>query len=225
VPAAEACNGVDDNCDGLTDPPGTCAPIVVRKVCLDPGHGGTDPGAVGFVHEAPMNLDIGLRLRDLLAGDTRDASGGASWGVFMTRDSDSAVSLESRVDYANASQVDRFVSIHNNAGGGTGTETYWYTSGSAQSGNLAGKVQARVVSYVGTRDRGVKQAGYYVIRYTVMPAVLVEVAFVDTRSDADILEDPVRRQAAARGMLHGLQEHFGVPVHDPVQDLPQRGPS
>ena len=92
------------------DPGG--API---RICLDPGHGGSDPGAVGFgLLEKDMNLDIALRLRDLLEADTADTFGGGEWEVLMTRSTDVDVSLAQRVQLANAWPADRFVSIHCN---------------------------------------------------------------------------------------------------------------
>ncbi len=216
--AAETCNGSDDDCDGQTDPPGTCGSETTYKVCLDPGHGGSDPGAVGYVVEKDVTLDICLRLRDLLNQDTSNPAGGGAWKVYMTRDSDVYVSLQSRVDYANSKGVDRFISTHNNACdycGGHGTETYWYTAGSAESHDLATRIQDRVHTLLGTQDRGVKQANFYVLKYTSMPAVLVEVAFVDHPDDAAKLADPSMRQQAARGEMHGLQQHFGVGEFDP----------
>ena len=95
-----------------------------NKICVDPGHGGRDPGAVGPTdyEEADANLDIGLRLRDLLVND------GAT--VYMTRTTDVYVSLADRVAIANNNNVDTFLSIHCNAYDGTvqGTETYYHTS-------------------------------------------------------------------------------------------------
>ncbi len=216
--AKEVCNGQDDDCDGAKDPPGTCQVVPTKKVCLDAGHGGSDPGAVGYVVEKDVNLDIVLRFRDLLTQDTANQGGGGSWQVFLTRDEDIYVSLEARVAYANNNQVDRFMSTHNNACGycgGNGTETYWYTQGSSQSQDLATRVQKQVVAHLGTKDRGVKQANFYVLKYTNMPAILLEGAFVDHQGDAAKLADPAKRQEIARGQLHGLQIHFGYTEFDP----------
>jgi N-acetylmuramoyl-L-alanine amidase len=214
--AKEVCNNKDDNCDGKVDPVGTCSTVPTRKICIDPGHGGSDPGAVANgIQEKTMNLDIGKRFRDLLNKDTSNAAGGGNWKVYMTRDTDKAVSLASRVSYANSNKVDRFMSIHNNAGGGTGTETFWYTYGSSSSKDLAGKVQAQVVAHVGSKNRGVKQANFYVLRETSMPAELLEVLFVDTTADANKLKDANVRQQAARGQLHAIQQHYGQKEFDP----------
>lgn len=216
--AAEKCNNLDDNCDGLVDPPGTCQTLPTKKICLDPGHGGSDPGAVGYVVEKDVNLDIVLRLRDLLSADTNNQAGGGSWQLYLTRDKDVYVSLEARVQYANSNNVDRFMSTHNNACnycGGNGTETYLYTQGSQQSEDLASRVQKQVVAHIGTKDRGVKKADFYVLKYTNMPAILLEAAFVDHQGDAALLANPAKRQEIARAQMHGLQQHFGLAEFDP----------
>ena len=111
-------------------------------ICIDPGHGGSDPGAVGNgLEEADLNLAAGLAFRDWLDLDSADAAGGGSWDVIMTRDTNSSVSLSARCDYANAAGADYFMSIHTNAGGGNGTETYayaWASAGVGVSGFQAG---------------------------------------------------------------------------------------
>jgi N-acetylmuramoyl-L-alanine amidase len=185
-------------------------------ICIDPGHGGSDPGAVGVggLEEASVNLDICLRLRDLLDADTADTSCGGSWSVIMTRDSDTAVSLSARASYANSQGADRFASVHNNAGGGTGTETYSYAEGTTGA-DMRCSIQGEVVAHLGTRDRGCKTANFAVLRETNMPATLTECAFVDTAADAAILDDPAQRQEIARAHLHALQQHFGIAPCDP----------
>ena len=187
-----------------------------QKICIDPGHGGSDPGAVGVVQEAFVNLDIALRLRDLLLADNDDTSCGGEWTILMTRDTDVFVSLSGRSSYANANNADRFMSIHNNAFNGSahGTETYSYQEGTT-SADLRCHIQPKVVEYLGTTDRGCKTANFHVIRETNMPATLSECAFVDHAGDGAILDNPDMRQEAARAHLHALQAHYGLEPCDP----------
>lgn len=182
-------------------------------IVLDPGHGGSDPGSEGFdLEEKEVVLDVALRLQELLEAE------GAT--VLLTRTTDTDVSLADRVAVANENDADRFVSIHaNNCGGcgGHGTETYYHSSlsTSSKAHDLAHKVQDHVVSLLGTSDRGVKQADFYVLRETVMPAVLTELAFLDHEEDNAILASEDGRQDAARALLFGIQEHLGIAPHDP----------
>ena len=181
------------------------------KICIDPGHGGSDPGAVALGdYEKDFNLDIGLRARTLFQQD------GAT--IVMTRTTDSTVSLQGRCDIANNNGCDRFVCTHCNAGGGTGTETYCYASGTSAA-DLASHVQSELCSHMGTVNRGVKVNSFYVLIHTNMAAILGEVAFMDTQADNDKLSSPTYRQEAARAYLHGTQAHYGMTPHDPVSEI------
>lgn len=184
-----------------------------KRIAVDAGHGGSDPGAQGFgLNEKDVNLDVARRARDLLEAE------GAT--VLMTRDCDCTVSLQQRTDDANAWGAHRFISIHSNACGGCGgkgTETYFHTSLSSEStaAKLANVLQDEVVDHLQTTDRGVKQANFHVLRETDMPAALVELAFIDFQADNDKLKSPAWRQEAARGILHAVHRHFGIAPHDP----------
>ncbi|MBI3268633.1 MAG: N-acetylmuramoyl-L-alanine amidase [Planctomycetes bacterium] len=186
------------------------------KICIDPGHGGSDPGAgANGLHEAALNLDASLRLKDLLNADTADAGGGSAWTVLLTRTTNVFVSLSSRVSYANSNGCHRFVSIHTNSGGGYGSETFMYYDGSATSADQRNKIQEEVLEHGQRYNRGVKLAGFYVIKYTSMPATLTEMAFVDNAGDAAKLGSPAWRQQIARAHLHALQRSFGGSAYDP----------
>ncbi|MDQ7778674.1 MAG: N-acetylmuramoyl-L-alanine amidase [Planctomycetota bacterium] len=192
------------------------------RVCVDPGHGGTDSGAVGYgLLEKNINLDASLWLRDLFNADTADTLGGSSWQVYLTRSTDATVSLSGRTNYANSVGANRFISIHCNAfnGAAYGTETFSY-SGTGTSADLRNKIQPRLVSYLGTYDRGVKTAGYYVLVHTSMPAVLAELAFIDHSGDSAKLATASVRQQAARAILHGTQTHMGITAYDPGSAAP-----
>ncbi len=193
------------------------APSATISVCVDPGHGGSDPGAVANdLEEADVNLATALALRDWLELDTRDTAGGGAWDVIMTREDDGYVSLSGRTQIANAAGVDYFLSIHANAGGGDGTETYAYKAGTTSDG-MAHLVQEELVDMLGTRDRGVKYAEFYVITYTSMPATLTELAFLDTWSgNAELLSDPAVLDDAGLAHLYALQRQVGVAPYTPT---------
>ena len=122
------------------------------RVFLDPGHGGSDTGAIGFgYYEKTANLDIALRTRARL-----EANG---FEVVMRRTGDTNASLDDIVNMANRSGADIFVSIHNNAAVSPyahGTETYWCANGVAGSNQLANLLQSNLVSQTGRANRGVR---------------------------------------------------------------------
>lgn len=195
-------------------------------VCIDPGHGGSDPGAVGNgLYEDQLNLEAALAFRDWAELDSADGNGGGRWEVHMTREADVEVSLSSRCDYANSLGVDWFMSIHTNAGGGDGTETYAYASGTTAD-DLAHNVQDEVLDHLGTRDRGVKYESFYVLVYTSMPADLAEMAFIDTWSgNAELLSDPANLDEVGLAHLHALQRQNGIAAYTPGEDTDPGEPS
>lgn len=175
-------------------------------VVIDPGHGGRDPGAVGIngLQEKTVIFPISQRVEQLL-----EAQGVT---VVLTRNDDRTLDLQPRVDIAERANADVFVSIHANSislsrPDVNGIESY-YSSSSGQQ--LAAALQASMLAATGMRDRGVKQARFYVIRRTSMPAALVEVGFVTGAEDAPRLRDPAWREtmanAIARGILQYLQQ-------------------
>lgn len=149
---------------------------VCWSVCLDPGHGGSDPGAAGaYFTEKEANLEVAFMARSYLE-QVSDCG-----EVGMTRLEDLDVSLADRVAYANAGGYHRFVSIHHNAFDGSvqGTETYCGTDGSPEDIALRDVVHPLLVDAFQYSDRGVKTAGFYVLQYTSMPAILGEASFLD----------------------------------------------
>lgn len=93
-------------------------------------------------------------------------------------------SLKARVDKEKSYKPDLFISIHFNAGGGTGTETY-VCSTKGNAFEYAKKVNSKICEITGYKNRGVKVANYYVLVNTNAPAILVECAFIDSKSDMD----------------------------------------
>jgi len=173
--------------------------IQAQSVCIDPGHGGSDPGAVGCgLREANINLDVGQRFYNVLKN--------AGYKVYITRTSDVFVSLASRAQYANSLGVDRFISVHCNAFNGSahGTETFCYPNSGNTTYRLRDKTNPEVVAALGTYNRGCKTADFYVLRETAMPAILCELAFIDNAGDAAKLGDAYYRQKAAEALKRGL---------------------
>ncbi len=195
------------------------------KVCLDPGHGGTDPGALGNgLRETDINLDVVLRLRDLLLRDSQDPSRGGVWDVLLTRSADVTISLGQRTSAANAFGAASFVSVHMNAfssASANGTETFCYPgSETGTSGALRGAVHAEAMTAWARTNRGVKTANFYVLRNTSMPATLLEGGFITNAGDAAVMAIPDRRQDLARAILFALQRHHGFSTWDPGTGAP-----
>jgi len=177
--------------------------LVGKTIVVDAGHGGHDVGAKGVEHvEKDLCLQLCLQLqRELEAKGAR---------VVMTRPSDTFVSLESRCAIANSCNADLFVSIHLNStptrNSATGTETYWHTP---KSQRLARALHRRVVGSVGSLDRGIRNRRFYVVRNTQMPSVLLEVGFINNRSDEALIMQGVFQQRLAESLTLGVLDYFG----------------
>ena len=177
------------------------------KVVIDPGHGGSDPGAVGI---------NGLRETDIVLEVSKSVSAFlTNKGVktILTRNHERTLDLQPRVTKANNSQANAFVSIHANATRGkrkdvNGLETYYYSGYKGYS--LAKNIQKQILIFSPqSPDRGVRRSRFYVIRKTSMPAALVEIGFVTGMYDADLLRQKAYRDkmsfAIAKGILNYLR--------------------
>ena len=224
------------------------AAAALPYVAIDAGHGGADTGAVGglpagtvtgltprvddqgrtVLYEKDVNLDIAVRLQAVLTSlgartlmtRTTDLGGGdRSWPTVRA-------DLKARTDIANEARVDVFVSVHNNALRATtsGTETFHYYYASGASRSLAVLVQREMVATLGLPDRGVKSAGFYVLRHTVMPAILTESAFLTNPTEALLLADPAVRQRIAEAIGRGVQRFAVADVATPRPLPPTIGP-
>lgn len=178
----------------------------MAKIYLDPGHGGTDPGAQGNgLQEKNVTLAIALKVRDIL---NRDYEGHT---IRMSRSSDATVSLPQRTNDANSWGADYFVSIHINAGGGTGYEDFIY-NGSVSSQDISYRdiVHAEIMKQVDFRNRGKKRANFHVLRESNMPAVLTENGFIDNSSDAAKLKSDAYLNRIALGHANGIAQALGL---------------
>lgn len=187
-----------------TNPTTRPVPQTGLVVMLDPGHGGGDPGAVGIgsIKEKDINLSIAQRVASRLEQN--------GIRVIMTRSDDREIDLSPRVQMAERSNVDLFVSIHANAISMSrpdvnGLETYYYSSGL----NLARTIHNSILRNTDMRDRGVRRANFYVIKNTSMPAVLVETGFVTGREDAARFNNITARNQIADAIADGILTYSG----------------
>lgn len=180
------------------------------KIVVDPGHGGKDPGAVGpsGTKEKDVTLAVVRYLKQELSSIAK---------VSLTREADEYLALQERSALANSIDADYFISIHCNAAAdrtANGTETLIYARG-GEAEKLAAKVQAKVVTALGTRDRGIKvRPELHVLARTKMPAILVELAFISNHTEERMLADPATQQRVARAIAEGVADYLGVRLRD-----------
>lgn len=172
-------------------------------IYLDPGHGGSDPGAsANGMLEKDITLKLAKKIRENLVEKYEV-------NVSLTREDDKDVSLKDRVEMANKAEANFFLSLHVNAGGGEGYEDYIYSGLSALSKTAAlREILHSVLAnfYTGYRciDRGMKKAGYYVLKETIMSAVLCENLFIDNAYDTKLLKDEVFIENLARAYAEAI---------------------
>lgn len=173
-------------------------------VVIDAGHGGHDRGGIPGqrIAEKDMTLDVALRLRNVLS-----ASG---YRVVMTRSTDVFVPLGGRVAMANSYRNAIFVCIHFNAtgrSGASGIETYFYSRDSLP---LASAIHYYVTGGAPSANRGVRRRGYYVLRKTSIPAVLVECGFLTNPTEAAYAQSVSYRQKLAEEIAAGIRGRNSV---------------
>ena len=176
------------------------------KLYLDVGHGGSDPGAIGNgLKEKDLTLQIGKKINDLL----KDYEGIT---VKMSRSTDKTLSLKQRTDEANKWGADLLLSIHINAGGGTGFESFIYNG---TVNNITVKYRDVIHDEImkvlkGVKDRGKKRANFHMLRESKMPAILTENMFIDTKKDADKLKEQSFINKIAQGHVNGIVKLFNL---------------
>jgi N-acetylmuramoyl-L-alanine amidase len=178
-------------------------PLRRFTVFLDAGHGGKDPGAIG---------QRGLREKDVVLAITRRVARELEKQgiqVVMARNSDVFVSLQGRVQRADASKANVFVSIHANSvglgkPGVNGVETYYFQTGRS----LAQTIHRSIVQRLNVRDRRVRQARFYVLRNSSMPSALVEVGFVTGNQDSRNLSNASFQQQMAEAIAAGIVQYL-----------------
>lgn len=199
-------------------------PPTIKSVCLDPGHGGKDPGfCVRTKEEKKYTLLLAQELRRQLAR--------AGLKTSLTRTADSTLELPARPELARLSKADVFVSLHFNAteaghNSVQGTEVYCLTPAGAPSTNargeagstascvgnqfndqnlvLAYQIQKSLAQNLEAEDRGVRRARWAVLREAVMPAVLIEAGFMSHPAEGRKIQDAGYRRQIAGAIVQGL---------------------
>ncbi len=184
-----------------------------KIIAIDPGHGGTDCGAIGpdNVTEKTVTLAVAIRVKKLLE------KAGAK--VYMTRLDDrdvyapnasAANELGARAMVGNKNKADVFLDIHANSFNDPkvgGTATYYYQKSNYDS-LLAQSLQSSVVAADGLNDRGIRSANFYVLKHTQMPAALIELAFLSNPTEENLLNSSQFQQTLAQGIVNGLIRFF-----------------
>lgn len=218
----------------------------IREIILDPGHGGKDPGAIGWAREEEKKivLDISKRLKRILEG--------YGFKVRMTRETDEFISLNERTEIASRSQADLFVSIHANASPSrnvTGLEVFvaselegeqknedqrvnnqglmfgklsmknksadvvnivedmLYDYKQAESALLAQDLARNTAKLIKTKNRGEKESRFFVLRNTLIPAILIEVGFLTNPNESSLLQTGAYRQRVAQAIAESIVDY------------------
>ena len=192
-----------------------------RSIFLDPGHGGSDPGAIsGGVREKDLTLSVYNKVSSKLAS--------LGYTVLTSRNVDKDVDLVGRAEQANNANADMLLSIHFNAGGrgiARGIETYYYQATAdrvpkinkenhnnperlERSRKLANKVQQNLLYQTGANDRGVKRASFTVLRETSIPSILVELGFIDNPEERNKIKTNEYQERLANGIVDGIVEYY-----------------
>lgn len=175
---------------------------MAKLICIDPGHGGEQPGSV---YGGMMEKDATLQIGRMVARNLREVG----FDVIMTRDTDEDVSLPRRCDIANDAGADAFVSIHLNAARNRtahGAETWkWHLNKS----DFAKDVQTALIAATGAKNRGVKSSEtFYVLHHTVASAIVIECGFMSNNKERAKLFDADYQEKVAAGIAKGIVKAF-----------------
>lgn len=177
------------------------------KVFIGVGHGGSDPGATGFLVEKTVNLVQALACRDYLIDHGID--------VLMSRIKDENCDINKRISMCNSFNPALAIDIHNNAGGGDGAE-FFYHYGAGTSKTLAENLEQEVLQ-IGQNSRGIKtkinnnNSDYFAfIRETACPAVIAEGCFVDNQTDITICDTIPEQQEFGKAYAKAILKTLGV---------------
>lgn len=198
-----------------TTPPstGTDSRLQSQTIIIDPGHGGTDPGAVnGSLREKDVVLNVGLKVNKLLEQ--------TPFKVKMTRSTDTFIKLTDRSTFAKNNKGNVFVSIHVNSvnsSSTSGTETFYYAAGNphvSDSKLLSSKIQARMLEAWNLKDRGIKKGNLSVLRENNMPAALAELGFISNSSDAAKMTNEAALSKMSIAIYNGILDYYKAKGYD-----------
>ncbi|MDD5593236.1 MAG: N-acetylmuramoyl-L-alanine amidase [Candidatus Margulisbacteria bacterium] len=173
-----------------------------KTIVLDPGHGGDDPGAEG--RGSAPEKELTLKTAQACAKLLREA--GAT--VYLSRNEDRRSNLRDVVDFANRAGADIFICIHYNSSDSTkvtGSETYYYNP---ISRHFAETMHEAIVRGIKEKDRGLHRVGFYTVKYSNMPAVLVEPVYLSNDEEYDLANSSSFRERLAESILKGVKEYF-----------------
>lgn len=180
-----------------------------KKIFIDPGHGGHDPGAIGAKSKEAENV-----LAVALALDIKLKAQGHE--VKLSRRTDTYLTLTQRANLANAWGADVFISLHDNSAvnkTATGFETFIFNNfknkaSEQQAVKLQTAVHNVILKDIGLRDRGMKRANFAVLRETSMPALLIEYGFISNLNDEKVIAYEIEKQAQLT--FEGINSYLGV---------------
>ena len=172
----------------------------IKKIVIDAGHGGSDPGAIGptGLQEKDVALNVSLKLRDILRNN--------GLSVVMTRTTDIYLTLQERTKISNASGADFFLSVHANSftsPTSNGTETYSYSS-TGMGAEVAKLIQTHLINAINLTNRGFKTANYYVLKYNNLPSALVELAFISNPEEESLLAQDAFQNKCAKAIADAI---------------------
>lgn len=191
------------------------------KIFIDPGHGGTDSGAVGNgIQEKNITLQLASAIQSILINEYSNAE------VRMSRTGDETVTLNQRTNMANAWGADFFLSIHINSGGGRGYEDFIHSnlSSASRTAQIQRTIHLEVITKIDMVDRGSKKADFHVLRESNMDAVLTENGFIDNAEDAMKMKNPSWINSVGRAHAVGLEKAFNLQRKMQIQSQSQSIP-
>jgi N-acetylmuramoyl-L-alanine amidase len=183
----------------------------VKHIKIDIGHGGSDPGAIGFgLKEADVVLALGTRTGNYILKNYEGVK------ISYSRTSDVFVSLDQRTDSANKEKVDFLYSLHDNSHttkSAHGFETFVYTNASAASIAYQNVIHGEIMQFLkkfNIHDRGKKRANLHMVREPKMPAVLAEYLFISNKRENELLRNDAFLSGLAEATGRGIAKAIGL---------------
>lgn len=185
----------------------------MKKVYLGVGHGGSDSGAVGYIVEKDVNLQIALACKEYLEANGVE--------IKISRTTDKDKELTERIKECNAYNPELAIDIHNNAGGGDGFEVF-HTIYGGTGKILAQNIEKEIIA-IGQNSRGLKTkknssgSDYFgFIRQISCPSIITETAFVDNKADAEQIDELSEQKAFGEAIAKGILKTLGINIATPM---------